>query len=39
MGRWRPPREESSPYITPEGAAIYRSRMKTALESRAPHRY
>ena len=28
MGRWKPPAEKSSPYITPEGFAVLEAELK-----------
>jgi transcription elongation factor GreB len=36
MGRWRPPREKSSPYITPEGAAILEAELKQRWKVERP---
>lgn len=35
MGRWRPPGEHSSPYITPAGAERLRAELKALWERRA----
>jgi transcription elongation factor GreB len=36
MGRWRPPREKSSPYITPEGAAVLEAELKQLWKVERP---
>jgi len=36
MGRWRPPPEKSSPYITAEGAARLRAELKELWKTRRP---
>jgi transcription elongation factor GreB len=36
MGRWRPPRPGSSPYITPEGAQSLRQELKTLWRVQRP---
>lgn len=36
MGRWRPPPEKSSPYITPEGAAALKSELKELWGKKRP---
>lgn len=36
MGRWRPPREKGSPYITPEGAAVLNAELKQLWKVERP---
>jgi transcription elongation factor GreB len=36
MGRWRPPREKGSPYITPEGAAALEKELKFLWKEERP---
>lgn len=36
MGRWRPPRERSSPYITAEGAAVLETELKQLWKVERP---
>ena len=36
MGRWRPPREKGSPYITPEGAAALQAELKYLWKQERP---
>lgn len=36
MGRWRPPREQGSPYITPEGAEKLEAELKTLWKEERP---
>ncbi|MBX2808544.1 MAG: transcription elongation factor GreB [Cellvibrionaceae bacterium] len=36
MGRWRPPREQGSPYITPEGAAKLTAELKYLWKQERP---
>jgi transcription elongation factor GreB len=36
MGRWRPPRKQGSPYITPEGAEILEAELKTLWKEERP---
>ncbi len=36
MGRWRPPREKGSPYITPEGAAALEAELKYLWKEERP---
>lgn len=36
MGRWRPPRQQGSPYITPEGAAALEAELKQLWKIERP---
>jgi len=36
MGRWRPPRKQGSPYITPEGAAALEAELKQLWKVERP---
>jgi len=36
MGRWRPPREQGSPYITPEGAEALEAELKFLWKQERP---
>ncbi|MGH1441526.1 MAG: transcription elongation factor GreB, partial [Cellvibrionaceae bacterium] len=36
MGRWRPPREKGSPYITPEGAEALEAELKQLWKVERP---
>ena len=36
MGRWRPPREKGSPYITPEGAEILEAELRFLWKEERP---